>query len=659
MNNLQENGLFNDKKSKKIEKSQKKRNYGHIIFFLSLWAEKISRTIKGSFIGYIFSGLYAKLESLWEKGSLHHFIKKKSIFGSFALRNRVAKLYEESFVCRLVTEISSRMIQSYLRIWGVSLFSFAFVTVFISMLKYYFTSDIDMVNVFIGIVLSVLAIPLLASKRRLGEALVKSRVSYYVINHILHLDESKFEADNSVSGGSYPIVFTVSAFLGLITYLVNPIILIDILFVMIFMALIMCFPELGVISMLGIVPFLSVFERPSIITLFLVIVSLLGFFSKFMRGKRVLAFELIDILVLLFGALMLFGGIFTRGGVPSLLSAAMYFAFILTYFLIVNSYIRKTWIYRSVKLMVISTSVVALVGIFEDGVVSSSFVDMSVFADIGARVSSFLGNPNMLGVYLVMVFPFCVSQMLSAEKRINKFLYALCSLSVLICTVMTWSRGAWLGIMVSIVLVALLYNFKTVWFFASAVITMPIWLDFVPQNILNRLLSIVTMSDSSVIYRFNTWRGVLNMIGDNLLSGIGVGESAFKRIYSLYAVPGTESVMHSHNLFLQITLELGIAGIVLFALIIFTYTQKSLEAVKYGRRDSKSRSLIIASFSGIIGALVMGITDHIWYNYRVFLVFWAVMALGVALVRINDKEKAKKEAANSEDPRRADVDIYI
>ena len=38
----------------------------------------------------------------------------------------------------------------------------------------------------------------------------------------------------------------------------------------------------------------------------------------------------------------------------------------------------------------------------------------------------------------------------------------------------------------------------------------------------------------------------------------------------------------------------------------------------------------------------MGITDHIWYNYRVFLVFWAVMALGVALVRINDKEKAKK-----------------
>ena len=35
------------------------------------------------------------------------------------------------------------------------------------------------------------------------------------------------------------------------------------------------------------------------------------------------------------------------------------------------------------------------------------------------------------------------------------------------------------------------------------------------------------------------------------------------------------------------------------------------------------------------------------------------MALGVALVRINDKEKAKKEAANSEDPRRADVDIYI
>ncbi|MBQ9978891.1 MAG: O-antigen ligase family protein [Clostridia bacterium] len=659
MNNLQENGLFTDKKSKKREKVKKRRNFGQIIYYLSLLADKISRSVQNSLFGYFLSDLYAKWNEAWKSSALYRSFKKRKVFGGASFKGNIAKLYEESLTCRIVTRISRSLIQSYLRIWGAGAFSFAFVTTFIAMLKYYFTSDLSSKNILIAIALALLSVPLIASKRRLGEALIRSRVSYYVIDHILRLDESKLEADPEARGGSYPIVLTVASALGLLTYLVDPLILIEIVSILILFVLIMCFPELGTITVLAVIPFLSVFDRPSMVTLVLVILSLLGFSSKFIRGKRVISFGLIDVLVLMFGALILFGGIFTRGGMASTLSAAMYFTFILIYFLIVNSYIRKTWIYRSVKLMVISTSIVALIGIFEDGVISSSLVDMSVFADIGARVSSLLGNPNMLGVYLVIVFPLCVGQMLSSQKKINKFIYALCSLSVLVCTIMTWSRGAWLGIMASIVLFALLYNFRTVWIFAAGIFTMPLWIELLPRSVFNRLLSIVTMSDSSVIYRFNTWRGVVDMIGDNLLSGVGVGESAFKHVYSMYAVPGTESVMHSHNLFLQITLELGIIGIVIFALILLTYSQKCFSDLKNGNRHSKSEILIAASFSGIVGALVMGLTDHIWYNYRVFLVFWAVLALSVALIKINDKERAKEIAANENESGRAVLDIYL
>ena len=55
----------------------------------------------------------------------------------------------------------------------------------------------------------------------------------------------------------------------------------------------------------------------------------------------------------------------------------------------------------------------------------------------------------------------------------------------------------------------------------------------------------------------------------------------------------------------------------------------------------------------------MGLTDHIWYNYRVFLVFWAVLALSIALIKINDKERAKEIAANENESGRAVLDIYL
>ena len=59
-----------------------------------------------------------------------------------------------------------------------------------------------------------------------------------------------------------------------------------------------------------------------------------------------------------------------------------------------------------------------------------------------------------------------------------------------------------------------------------------------------------------------------------------------------------------------------------------------------------------------MGSLVMGLVDYIWYNYRVFLIFWAVISLCVAMIRINDNEKAKADAAMMNGETQVDIDIY-
>lgn len=666
MNNLENNKYFHDEETRKKklirrDKKKKNKNPGIILSFLFSMADGIERLFKASFFGYIFSFLYTKWNEKWKEGFFYKTFRRTHAGGTprkRLLRTGFAKLYEDSLIYRIISWLSERIIHSYVRIWGVALFSFSFVMIFVAMVKYYFVADVMQENIIVGIVLAVLSLPLVITKKRLGEALVKGKLTRYIMINILSLDGARFEKNDTKYGGSYGITFIISSALGLVTYLVSPLLLIEIALVLAVFAVIMCFPELGIMAVLALIPFSNVFESPSIAIAVLIIFSLIGFFFKFIRGKRVIKFEIIDVMVLLFGAMIFFGGVFTSGTEASFNSASMYLLFISIYFLVVNSYIRKTWIYRGIKLIVLSTSVVAIVGIFEDGVISSSWVDMSVFTDIGARISSFLGNPNMLGVYLIIVFPLVLGQIVAAKKKRNKFWYGICALAIMVCAVMTWSRGAWLGIIIATLVFLTVYNFRNIWLVFAGLATLPIWVAFLPDNIVNRFLSILSMSDSSTVYRFNTWRGVVNMIGDHWLTGIGVGESAFKNTYALYAVSGTETVMHSHSLYLQILLELGIFGFIIFALVMFMYVQKCFTNVMIKNKESKSRIMISAGFAGIMGTLVMGLTDYVWYNYRVFLIFWAVMALTVALMKINEKERAKESASIVNNVKNVDLDIY-
>ena len=40
----------------------------------------------------------------------------------------------------------------------------------------------------------------------------------------------------------------------------------------------------------------------------------------------------------------------------------------------------------------------------------------------------------------------------------------------------------------------------------------------------------------------------------------------------------------------------------------------------------------------------MGMFDYIWFNNRVFFVFWLVMAIGCAFVRAGNSEKERKSS---------------
>jgi putative inorganic carbon (HCO3(-)) transporter len=203
--------------------------------------------------------------------------------------------------------------------------------------------------------------------------------------------------------------------------------------------------------------------------------------------------------------------------------------------------------------------------------------------------------------------------------------------------VFTWSRGAWLAAIISTFIFFIIYNKKTFRIFGVALFVIPIIPIVMPSNVLNRFLSIADLSDSSISYRIYTWRGTVEAIKAHFFSGIGYGNEAFKQVYPQYAYSGMEAAEHSHSLFLQLLLGLGIVGLVIFALITFFALQKLFGYIKKPE-DRTSCVYVIATVASLISALIMGIFDNVWYNYRIFYAFWVIVAIGVAFVRVGSYE---------------------
>ncbi|MCL2408177.1 MAG: O-antigen ligase family protein [Oscillospiraceae bacterium] len=318
--------------------------------------------------------------------------------------------------------------------------------------------------------------------------------------------------------------------------------------------------------------------------------------------------------------------------VGSLFSGALTTLFVLFAFVIQNSVTTRRSLDTLIYAFVISGALVSAYGVFQY-VFGSTFgatawLDSEMFEGIGVRVYSTLGNPNVLAKYLLLVTPFAGACIFIVKGILPKLFFTGCFGAMLLCMLLTFSRGGWLGLIVAAAIFLVMLDRR---FILVGIIGIVILYFALPDVILDRFLSIGNLGDTSTSYRVSIWLGTINMLRDFWFTGIGPGTAAFNTIYPLYSF-NTIISPHSHNLYLQIMSDAGIAGILVFLTIIFTYFRNLCRAMS--RENNKSSKILqIAAISGVFGFLVQGMTDYSFYNYRVTLVFWAVIGLGALAAR--------------------------
>lgn len=388
----------------------------------------------------------------------------------------------------------------------------------------------------------------------------------------------------------------------------------------------------------------TVFAIPFIPTMAAAGLVILCFVSLFFRkmgdGDRVWKFDALGLLIVLLMVIILVCSLTSVAVSSSIQICLLYFAFMSFYFTIINTVKTKQQVYTMLAVFVVSGFFVAAYGIiqyvFGLDMDKQVWIDEEMFSDIKMRAFSTLENPNVLGEYLLLVIPVSIAFLWCKKGVWAKVGYAGVTGVLLLCLVLTMSRGCWVGLLVA---AAIYITFVDGRYWLLGFVALAALPSFLPDSILNRFLSIGNLADSSSSYRMFIWLGTLRMLRDFWLVGIGPGTIAFNMVYPRYAYTGIEAP-HSHNVYLQMMTETGVAGLVAFLLICIFFFQRIASGVKGLAKKSMDRIMGIAIASGIAAFLVQGVFDYVFYNYRVFLMFWMVLAFAMCLRYTSRKKEA-------------------
>ena len=295
---------------------------------------------------------------------------------------------------------------------------------------------------------------------------------------------------------------------------------------------------------------------------------------------------------------------------------------------------------RLAALIAASGTAVAVIGIGQAvlGLESTiEWVDLGDFDDLTLRVYSTLDNPNVLSEYLLLAAPMAAACVVGARNA-NERVAALAAVaSMLLCLILTWSRGGWLGIAVGTMVFLVVLDRRFVVLGVAGILAL---LPLLPHDILLRVTSIGSMSDSSTAYRVYIWLATVEMLKSYWLFGIGTGITAFQSIYPRYSFNAV-SAPHAHSLYLQVLCECGICGLVTLLGAAVSAVRGLCGAIGRSGTGASRRAYPAAALAALAAFAVQSATDYSFYNYRVTLMFWVVVGLAAAMGLCWGREEAR------------------
>ena len=265
------------------------------------------------------------------------------------------------------------------------------------------------------------------------------------------------------------------------------------------------------------------------------------------------------------------------------------------------------------------------IGVMTHDLNAQAWVDPERFPLLKRRMFSTLENPNLFGAYILMVISTAVPFFFFDENRKRKAGLAIFLAALVICLALTYSRGAWISLAAVVAGLAVFYDKR----FGFIFLLIPLVLFFYHGQITERVLSLFSGEDTSVMLRFALWESTVAMIEEHPLLGIGWGSYwlTYPEYNFFIQEPGV-IIFHAHDMYLHITAETGLLGGLSFFAFFFGHGYISWKLWK--EKQGLPRILGLSGILLCLSAAVNGISDYPLFSRSVSFCFWFLSALCIS-----------------------------
>ena len=224
--------------------------------------------------------------------------------------------------------------------------------------------------------------------------------------------------------------------------------------------------------------------------------------------------------------------------------------------------------------------------------------------------------------------------------------YLFCTLSLVVGVFISWSRGAWLGLSLSLVVMLSViphrWSQRTGVLFLVAVTGFMLWnSSLLPATITSRVESVtselftlydvravdITFANYPIVERLAHWQAALNMAKHNIWLGVGAGN--YEPAYPIYRlINWDEPLGHAHNFYLNVLAETGIIGLFAFLYLLMSLVWVSWHAQRHP--DVVARAMAIGLLGTWTYLLAHSVTDNLFVN-NLFLHIGVMVGIVIGL----------------------------
>ncbi len=241
------------------------------------------------------------------------------------------------------------------------------------------------------------------------------------------------------------------------------------------------------------------------------------------------------------------------------------------------------------------------------------------------RITGSLSHYMTFAGVIMLIELRLVAQLLFDRRGARDAWLAVSALVLFAALLMTQTRGAWLGLLAGLVLLA--------WFRDKRVLlALPVLALLVvlvaPQPVRARVLSYLDPRDITKIERFYLWQAGWNIFLDH--PALGSGPGSVKTLYPDYRHPDDPSrrrYTHFHSNVVQLAAERGALGLAAWLWIWIAYFRRGSQGL--GDLPPPSRAAALGGSAAVVAFLVAGLTEYTHGDSEVLYLTLFLMSDGV------------------------------